>query len=380
MVGAPGTAGLGELKIRSLELVPIVAPLPRAYGGSYYRMTNRATLLTRVLTEEGITGEAYVGDEDATLDQILRIVRDEIGPRVVGEDAFAVERLWRLAYPVTFDQLRDRRVGLVAMAAVDHAVWDAIGKALGQPLWRLWGGFRDRMPVNIIGGYYGPDLAGIAEEVAEWKQMGFRGCKFKIGRLSPEEDAARVRAVREAAGDDFVITIDANQGYEVDQALDLCARVAELGIRWFEEPCQWHNDRRALREVRARGGIPVCAGQSEFSASGCRDLMDAGSIDVCNFDSSWSGGATAWRRMAAAAQLYDVAVGHHEEPHVSLHLLASQPHATYAEVFHPDRDPIWWQLNASRPQLEDGWMQLSRRPGLGWELDPDFIERFRIDR
>jgi L-alanine-DL-glutamate epimerase-like enolase superfamily enzyme len=74
--------------------------------------------------------------------------------------------------------------------------------------------------------------------------------------------------------------------------------------------------------------------------SGCHDLMEAGAIDVCNFDASWSGGPTAWRRAAAIALAYDVEMGHHEEPQVSAHLLASQPHGTYAEYFHPDRDPF----------------------------------------
>jgi D-arabinonate dehydratase len=80
------------------------------------------------------------------------------------------------------------------------------------------------------------------------------------------------------------------------QALDLCDRVREYGIRWFEEPCRWANDARDMAAVRARGGIPVCAGQSEYSPEGCRDLMQNDAIDVCNFDSSWSGGPIAWRR------------------------------------------------------------------------------------
>ena len=272
-------------------------PLDQEYRGSYYRMRNRATVVTRILTQEGIVGESYVGDEDKTLGEISAIILDEVAPRLIGENAFGYERCWERAYPVTYDQLRDRRIGLVAVAAVDFALWDAIGKALRVPLWQLWGGHHDVVPVNIIGGYYGRDLAGIRDEVAEWLDMGFHGCKFKVGGMTPREDAERVRAAREAAGDDFVITIDANQGYTLQQALELCDRLRDLDIRWFEEPCIWSNDKRDMREVRARGGIPVCAGQSEYSAEGCRDLMEAGAIDVCNFDASWCGGYTSWRRM-----------------------------------------------------------------------------------
>ena len=147
--------------------------------------------------------------------------------------------------------------------------------------------------------------------------MGLAGCKFKVGGATPAQDAERVLAAREAGGDGFVLMIDANQGYEVPQAIELCRLLDGAGIRWFEEPCRWHNDRRGLRDVRAIGGLPVCAGQTELSVSGCRDLMEAGAVDVCNFDSSWSGGPTAWRRCAAVAHAYDVAMGHHEEPQVA---------------------------------------------------------------
>ena len=124
----------------------------------------------------------------------------------------------------------------------------------------------------------------------------------------------------------------------------------------------------------------MCAGQSEYSPSGCRDLMEAGAIDICNFDASWSGGPTQWRRAAAVALTYDVRMGHHEEPQVSSHLIASQPHGTVAECFHPDRDPFWWNLIANRPPLVDGQIVLSDAPGLGWQLDEDYIERYRVRR
>ena len=369
-----------SLTIRAVECIPLVVPLTREYRGSYYRMSTRAPVLTRVFTEEGIVGEAYAGDEASTLAQIVEIVKREITPRLIGESALAYERCWDLGFPVTFDQLRDRRVGLVALASVDYAIWDAIGKALGQPVWRLWGGHHAESPVNIIGGYYGGDLGRIREEVAQWREMGYLGCKFTIGGLSPREDAARVQAVREAAGDNFVITVDANQGYTMVQALDICRRIADLQIRWFEEPCIWANDHRDMRQVRACGGIPVCAGQSEHSATGCLEMMERGAIDVCNFDSSWSGGYTAWRRVAGLARSYSVELAHHEEPHIARHLLASQPHGTYVEVFHPDRDPVWWKMILNRPEMTDGHMTAGDAPGFGLQLDEEFVTLYRQDR
>jgi len=368
---------VSRLTIRAIETVPIRVPLVRTYHGSGYKMTHRSTPLTRVVAEEGLVGEAYAGDEDAGLHEIDAIVRNEIAPRLLGEDAFAVERCWELARPATFDILRDRRLGLVACACVDTAIWDLIGKAVGQPLWRLWGGYTNRRPMISIGGYYGVD-ANIEAEVTELRELGLAGMKFKVGGLSPEEDAERFRRARGAAGDDFVLAADANQAWTPQQAIRFSRLVEDCDLMWFEEPCRWHNDRRAMRDVRLAAGVRVCAGQSEFTAGGCLDLMLEGAIDVCNFDASWSGGPTEWRRVAGTAFGLDVQMGHHEEPQVASHLLASIPHGGYVEVFKPDRDPIWWNLVANRPALVDGHIELSSAPGLGWELDLDYVDRYRV--
>lgn len=371
----------GGAHIRRIEAIPVRAPLAREFRGSYYRMTHRATLVVRLYTDEGIVGEAYVGDEDASAAEIKAVLLEEIAPRVVGLNVLDTEKCWQAGYPATFDILRDRRIGLVALAAMDTAVWDAAGKVLDQPLWRLWGGARNSVPMTAIGGYYGEPLGPIGEEISYYRDtLGLAGMKFKVGGRSPAEDAERVLSARAAAGPEFVLCIDANQGYTVPQAIDLAHRLEDADIRWFEEPVQWHNDRRALRDVRYMGGIPVCAGQSEVSSSGCRDLMETGSIDVCNFDASWSGGPTAWRRTAAIAMSYDVQMGHHEEPQVSTHLLASIPHGTFAECFHPDRDPFWWSLVTNRAPMVGGELRLPDGPGLGWELDWDYIEHHRLDK
>lgn len=366
-----------SLTIERIETIPIRVPLPTVFRGSKYKMTHRSTIITRVHTAEGIVGEAYAGDEDAELLEIEGVIQHEVAPPLIGQDAFAVERCWELARPATFDILRDRRIGLVACASVDLAIWDAIGRALNQPLWRLWGGYRRRVPIITVGGYYSSD-ADVGAEAAAVAGQGYAGMKFKVGGLTPAEDADRFRRVREAVGPDFVLLADANQAWSPREALEFVRLVADYDLHWFEEPCGWHNDRRAMRDVRLGGGVSVCAGQSEYTAGGCRDLMVEGAIDVCNFDASWSGGVTEWRRVAGMALSFDVRMGHHEEPQVASHLLASIPHSAFVECFQPDRDPIWWNLIANRPEIRDGHIELGDRPGLGWELDEEFIARHRI--
>jgi len=368
---------LPDLTIVGIETIPIRVPLDRVYKGSHYQMTHRSTIITKIRTASGITGVAYAGDEDAGLLEINDIINNEIGPLLIGEDAFAVEKCWELTRPATWNILRDRRLGLVASASLDVAIWDAIGKAFNTPLWKLWGGYRNEVPVITIGGYYAAD-ANIEAEVSGLVEAQFAGMKFKVGGLSPEEDVERVRIARKVAGPDFGLAVDANQGWTPQEAIRFSQLAQDLNLMWFEEPCHWQNDRRAMREVRSRGTIPICAGQSECSAAGCRDLMETGSIDYCNFDSSWSGGPTEWRRVAAMATVYDVKMAHHEEAHVSAHLLASIPHGTFVEFFHAQRDPIWHNLIANAPPLINGKMKLSDRPGLGWELDEDYIKKYQI--
>ena len=366
-----------DLTITRIETEQIRVPLARVYKGSHYKMTHRSTILTRIHTASGLVGEAYAGDEDAGLAEIDAIIHDEIAPKLLGQDGSAIELCWELARPATWDILRDRRLGLVACGSIDLTLWDLFGRSLETPLWKLWGGYRSKIPVITIGGYYGSDLT-IEEEVEYLVKEQFAGMKFKIGGMSPEDDVNRFRRARAVGGDDFRIAVDANQGYTVPDAITFSHLVREDNLLWFEEPCQWQNDRRAMRDVRFTGGVAVCAGQSEFSAAGCRDLMEAAAIDYCNFDSSWSGGPTEWRKVAAMATVYDVKMAHHEEPQASSHLLASIPHGTYMEFFHPMRDPIWHNMIANRPKLNSGYFQLSDNPGLGWELDRDYIAKYRI--
>jgi D-galactarolactone cycloisomerase len=361
--------------IESIECIPLRVPLEHLYKGSYYQMRNRCTIITRIRTSDGVVGEAYNADTDVEQADVLRIVRDELAPLVIGKDILGVERIWDAMLPITRDQLRDRAISMQAIACVDSAVWDGVGKILNQPLWRLWGGFRDQIPMIGIGGYYGSSEADLEKEI------GFFAGEFKIGAKSPEEDVARLQRAKQFVGDDFLFVVDANQGYTTAEALAFLRHLeGKVQLRWFEEPTLWHRDWQALRDVRLRGNVNVAAGQSEISRVGVRNLIVNGAIDVCNFDASWGGGPSEWRRVAALAAIYDVELGHHEEAQVAAHLLASVPHGTFVEAFSPTRDPIFWNLLANRPELVNGQFPLPTGPGFGWELDEQFISRYRSDR
>jgi D-galactarolactone cycloisomerase len=372
---------MSRLTIERIECIPLSMPLPRTFRGSNYFMTHRCTIITRLYTKEGVIGECYNGDEFETQGEVLRIVADEIAPAVIGLDAFNVEGCWEAMRKPSYNILRDRKLAMCAQALVDSAIWDAVGKAVDAPLYKLWGGFRDRLQVVCIAGYYEADktLADFGREMEWIRDHGYAGCKFKVGGRTPREDAERVRTARKAVGDDFILTVDANQGYTLRQAVEFADLVEDQGVRWFEEPVRWYSDRIDMASVRNMTRLPVCAGQSEISRSGCRDLMLSGAIDVCNFDASWGGGPTEWRRVAGLASCFNVEMGHHEEPQISAHLLASVAHGTYLETFHPDRDPLFYQLIANRSPFDKGWYAVPQGPGFGLQLDSGVIAKYRVD-
>jgi len=372
--------GRDALIIERVETIALRAPLGRRFSGSAYSMDNRCTIVTRLTTADGVTSEIYAGDTDVEQAVIVGIIHDELAPRLIGRSASDPEGAWSAMEPSTNDILRDRGLSLQAIACLDTAIWDVFGRAVGLPLHRLWGSVADAIPISIIGGYYHLSLDEVRVLLERYVELGFAGIKFKVGGKTPAEDAARVRAAREAAGPAFAIMVDANQGYDRADAVEFGHLVGDLDIRWFEEPCRWTNDRRWMRDVRYQTGIPVCAGQSETTLRGIRDLIVDGAIDVSNFDASWAGGPTIWRKAAGLAAAFGVQLGHHEEPQVASHLLASVPDHTFVECFDEERDPFFWRLSDMSARVSRGVYTLPERPGFGIELDLDYVARHTVDQ
>jgi D-galactarolactone cycloisomerase len=370
----------GPLTIQKIETEALRIPLDQVYRGSKYSMDSRCTIITRLFTHQGVIGEVYTGDTDREQAEIIKIIHNELAPTLVGMDVFNTEGCWEAMKPATYDILRDRGVVMQAIAAVDTVIWDTLGKALAMPLVKLWGGYQDRLPIIAIGGYYGQSFDELAREVEDYRSYDLIGMKFKIGGMTPEEDIERLKIAREAAGPDFRFMVDANQGYELHDAIRFVRLAEEAGItlRWFEEPVRWYNDRRWLRDVRLATGIPVTAGQSENTINGARDLIAAGAVDYCNFDSSWSGGPTIWRRVAGVAAAFGVRMAHHEEAQVAAHLLGGIAHGSYLECFHRNRDPLFWEIQTEPRPIRNGHYEISPAPGLGISLDRDYVARYRV--
>ena len=367
------------MRIDRIEAVAISIPLQRDFGGSTYHVTRRCTVVTRAYAG-GLVAEVYNGDNRDHGPAIVRLIRELLAPLVVGQDAFACERIWERLFAQTI-AVGDRKVLLEAIACVDCALWDLMGKATGKRVNALLGGFRSALPIISIGGYYveGKTLADYGREMEAYRNAGMAGCKFKVGGLAPEEDFKRVEAARKAAGDDFVLAVDANRGWNVADAIRFARLIEPLDILWFEEPCHWYDDAAMMAQVRKATRIPITAGQSEITSQGVRRLVEAGAVDLVNYDVSEGGGVTDWRRAAALCGASGVQMAHHEESQISIHLLTAIPHGTYVECFaDPERDPVWQTMWANRPAVKNGMFELPPGPGFGIELDRALVEKFKI--
>lgn len=377
------------MEITDVDVTPIAVPVEGDVGASTYVKEQRGTVVVTVHTDEGVTGRTHSGDVlDTGLEQAQRLVgfiEHDIRSAVVGADLFSPEAIWETLFEGSEQfsayRVEDRFLYVHAVGAVDIAIWDAIGKAVERPLYQLWGGYRDSLPIIAIGGYYeeGKGREGLAEEMREYEEMGLAGVKLKVGGRSVEEDLDRLATVREATDEGFLIACDANQGYSIEEAVAFAEAAREYDIEWFEEPVVWHDQYAGMRAVRQRTGVPVTAGQSESSASACRRLIEQEAVDIINLDASIAGGPTAWRKVAATADLHDIRMAHHEEPHVSMHLLSSIPNGLYVECFHPRVDPVWHRLVVDGPRVDDGRLYLPDDPGLGIELDRSLVDEYAVD-
>ncbi len=378
------------MRIKDIRAIPLELKLDTPFSGGTYVVRNRNTIVTVVETTAGVRGEMYGGDEDMDQDAVVALVngvfRDKLLGREIPEPE-AVRSVYRELMDVPVDlgfralvDLDMGRHGIhqQALSALDMALWDALGKSLGLPVHGLLGGARrDRIPVIAIGGYYhDDDPAGTAREAAGLAAQGLSGMKMKVGRAVFEKDVERIEAAKAAGGQGFAVAVDVNQGWSVAQSRDFCRRAADLGLAWLEEPVKWYDCLTGLARVRAESSIPIVSGQGDISEFRSKDLVRYGAVDQLNTDATLVGGVSGWMNVAAFAAEHGVAMGHHEEPQVSLTLLSVVEKIGPVEIFaNPERDPLWRRIVRQPPLPRDGHMDVPQGPGLGLDLNWETIER-----
>jgi L-rhamnonate dehydratase len=368
------------MKIVKVTAVPLNVPLHVTLAGAD-RHTTLSCVHVEVETDTGIIGHGFTAITEE--DVVAQAINGVAGPSIIGDDPMAHERVWDKLY---WKMMPRGQTGYAAhaLAAIDLALWDIKGKALGQPVWRLLGGARNRVPVYATFGFGFFDREQLAAAAKIWVSRGFKRLKMTVGGDALKrrderplhdvirEDEARVRAVREAVGPDVELFIDANCNLDYLHAAKLAAMIKPHGITFFEEPLT-QNDAPLMAELRRNCGIPLACGQNEGLLYRFRDLLLNKSVDYLQPNVAISGGITQCLKVAGLAAAFNVAIENGGAwPFHNMHLHAGVANGGMVE-YHYLAVELCQMLYAGVPKPEAGWLTLPEKPGLGFEPNRDTI-------
>jgi L-alanine-DL-glutamate epimerase-like enolase superfamily enzyme len=330
-------------------------------------------------TDEGLTGfgpgSARFGSSGWSTEAFLR-------EKVLGADPTNIG-----AFVGAPEYLRQQRQPPLA---IEHALWDLLGKAAGLPVYKLLGGYRTEVPAYCsTGSILAPEEH--VDQAWDAYQRGYRAIKLRLHRDALADDLAAVRAVREALPADMAIMADANQAqnyyWSRNTALEAARALQEMGALWLEEPLPPY-DVEGLQELRRKVEIPVAGGENQYRAYSFRQLIERGQFDILQPDVNGCGGLLEWTRIAALCEAYLLPC----IPHVwsnglvlalALHAIGAVPNAPWAEC----TDDVLWpatirdRLLTQPCQIEEGIIQIPQGPGWGVELDWEYVEAHtRVDR
>ncbi len=384
-----------EVRTRVVEWRGPVEPLPPHYCTNPMDLVStpetsmlgfrfHGWLLVELFTD---SGEVGIGNAALAPRLAKEAIDLYLRPLLIGANPFDSELLWQQMYRRTIAFGR-KGVVMAAISAIDIALWDLMGKAARQPVFRLLGGrTKPRIPVYASRLYAQP-LEALAGEAHRYKEQGYRAMKLRFG-WGPADGAAGmernlelVRTVREVVGEEVDLMADAYMGWTLEYARRMLVRLEPYGLRWVEEPLI-PDDIHGYAELRTTTGVPIAGGEHEFTLYGFRQLLEARALDYIQFDTNRVGGLTQARKIAALAEAHSVPVVPHAGQMHNYHLVMASLNAPMAEFF-PVVDvevgnELFWYLFVGEPQPENGSIDLSDdTPGLGLSVDEQALSRFHV--
>ncbi|PZW44747.1 L-alanine-DL-glutamate epimerase-like enolase superfamily enzyme [Humitalea rosea] len=359
------------MKVTSVETTPLVITLPEPIGSALGQLASFGCILVTLRTDEGITGENLIFTLNDRRTKVLRQMVDDLSDMIIGRDAGHIAGFWARAW-TDINFLGHKGVSVVGISAIDGALWDALGKATGQPIYRLLGGAKDRVPAYHSGGLWlSRSVDELVTEAHSFVGQGFRAMKMRLGSADPKVDAARVRAVRDAIGPDIALMADANQGQTEAQAIRLGRMLEEFNLTWFEEPLPaWDLD--GLARVAEALDTPIASGETEYTRYGFRRMLELRSADILMPDLQRVGGVSEFMRVGHMAEAHDVAVSSHLFPETSIQVLGALSNSIYLEYMP------WFSPLYSEPlSFEAGNALVPERPGWGFTFNQDYVRHLK---
>jgi L-alanine-DL-glutamate epimerase-like enolase superfamily enzyme len=335
----------------------------------------RPVIILRLRTDNGIEGigiSFYGGKMTGS----LRVAVEELAALTIGEDPLRIEHIVRKLRTAAGDSCGPGGIFMLALSAIDIALWDIKGKFLNQPLWKLLGGFRDRVPTYASGSLRRGLTDNQAQRAAQiLVQKGFKEMKTQMalpGNPTPAEECRRVRVVREAIGPDIKLMCDINQRWRPEQAIDIGSRIEDVGLFWLEDVTT-ADDYQGLARVTAALNTPIAGGEYLYGITPFRQMIEARSVDIVMVDIVRAGGVSQWMKIAGMAEAFNLPVVSHVMPEILVHLIAAAPNGLTVEYM-----PWMLALYEETPVIENGMLVLPDKPGLGLKFDEKAVTAFTV--
>ncbi len=358
--------------IEQVRARTVRVPLPRPVRTSDLVIDAREFVLVEVHAG-GHVGTGFGFTRDGL---VAETVDRNLAPLLLGEDARWTERHWERIWRAT-RYLGRRGLLMRAISAVDIALWDLKAQAAGLPLWTLLGGYRDRVPAYVAGGYYGPatDPDDVEREFRGYRDAGYQGAKINVGGLPLARDVERVAAARSGLGPGPGLAVDFNGALSSSREGVAWALALEpYGIDFLEEPFLM-DDLPALRGFRARSPIDVAMGEDESGRWAFAELMRIEALDVVRHDATLVGGISEWTKVAGMALAHRLTLFPHWFPEIHVHLAAAFPSCRGVELIAPESGIMNLDALITNPcTIVDGHVAAPTLPGLGIVWNRDAVE------
>lgn len=334
-------------------------------------------LLTRIYTNDGIVGSAvtYFGRINSGMATVKMIIDRELAPILIGRNPHHVRALRKEMYVAT-EYYGTLGVANFAIAAIDNALWDIKGKAANVPVADLLGTRRPSIPAYaMVGWYYDGGMKEFIRQCTDAAEEGFRALKLKVGRDTLAEDVERIRAIRAELGDEFRIMVDANCIFDEAEALRRGRAYEELGVFWFEEPIQPYQRDSHVR-LAQQLDIAIAIGENYFTRHQFYDVIKAGCADIIQPDNRRAGGVTEWLDIGSICDVSGIRLASHGGGPGNVNVLCALESAIYIECGSLKEDEEFY---ATPLKMENGCLLIPEVPGMGTDLDEEYIRRHRVD-
>jgi len=333
----------------------------------------REYVTVQLFTDDGIEGIGVTGFGGRII-RALKAAVDDLGEVAKGENPLRHERIIAKLRAASAPA-GPAGLAMLALAAIDIALWDIRGKAFGVPVAHLLGGLRDKVPAYASGALMRTSpLKDVERAAAALVDKGYTQMKTQMAveGLTPAQEIERIRVVRNAVGRDIALMCDINQRWSVAEAISIASRIEDVGLAWLEDPTA-ATDHQGLAEIASALAMPVCAGEYLYGIEPHRQSLAHRSVDIVMIDVLRAGGITGWMKIAAMAEAFSRPVVSHLLPEIQVHTIAAAPNGLTVEYMP------WTRRLFEDPQFpQQGEMTVPDAPGLGLKFAPDLFQKYGV--